>query len=124
MSDRDVITAHERVPGMRLATCMCGWEEPIRGRDVTALHAAHVAAALRGSRTVWTVEELDALPAGTVVWTGDDQVWQRLVGQGVWAWDCLSEDGSGGPYDHNAVLYAALPPQVRVLHRPDGDGAL
>ncbi|AUH68495.1 MULTISPECIES: hypothetical protein [Gordonia] len=38
---RDVIAAHERVHGMRLATCKCGWEEPIRGRDVTVLHAAH-----------------------------------------------------------------------------------
>ncbi|UYL87909.1 hypothetical protein SEA_MALISHA_80 [Gordonia phage Malisha] len=44
-----IIADHERVRMMRLATCRCGWEEPIYDRDATALHAAHVVAAIRDS---------------------------------------------------------------------------
>lgn len=82
MSDRDVIAetiaAHALYYdefGPHIHVCACGWhvpdelEEEYLDGDVakfTLAHAAHVAAALREARTVWTVEELDALPVGTV----------------------------------------------------------
>ncbi|WP_175401202.1 hypothetical protein [Gordonia sp. UCD-TK1] len=51
---------YERVRMMRLATCRCGWEEPIYDRDATALHAAHVVAAIRDSGyTVIALPEVD-----------------------------------------------------------------
>lgn len=83
MSDRDVIAetiaAHALYYdefGPHIHVCACGWhvpdeleEEYLDGNveKFTLAHAAHVAAALRESRTVRTVEELDVLPVGTVI---------------------------------------------------------
>lgn len=82
VSERDVIAetiaAHALYYdefGPHRHVCACGWhvpdeleEEYLDGAEAkfTLAHAAHVAAALREARTVWTVEELDALPVGTV----------------------------------------------------------
>ena len=78
-----------------------------------ALHAAGLLATRPEREIVTTVEELDALPVGSIVRTGDEQVWQRTPG----GWDCLSEDGTGGTYGHETVLYADLPVAVHVLFR-------
>lgn len=71
MSDRDIIAAHTDEgrlfnmgdPDSLIVRCSCGVECGPRRGD----HAAHVAAALRESRTVRTVEQLDALPEGTLI---------------------------------------------------------
>lgn len=68
----------------------------------------------RGPRVVSTVEELDALPVGSVVRSGDGQIWQR-VGSG---WDCLSEDGTGGSYPSETVIFQTLPPTATILFTP------
>ena len=64
---------------------------------------------------ITTPETLDALPVASVVRSSDGQIWQRRGG----GWDCLSENGEGGPYDAETVLYQALPPSATVLYRPD-----
>jgi hypothetical protein len=84
----------------------------------TLAHAAHVAAALRESRTVRTVEQLDALPVGTVVRelatdgfvleSYHDQIWQETR----WLYP-----GDDDPQDR-----PGLP--ARVLFLPSEDGAL
>lgn len=64
--------------------CLCGWivdyEEIDFGINETtpdvlvqedAQHAAHVAATWREARTVRTAEELDALPAGSAIRSGE-----------------------------------------------------
>ncbi|WP_448222423.1 hypothetical protein [Gordonia iterans] len=114
---RRVIAAHERVPRMRLATCMCGWEEPIRGRDVTALHAAHVADALRESRTARTVEELDALPHLSLV---------RELGKYGAVWERRDETVCSHRWEQIAGDALSMYPRIpaRVLYRPDENGAL
>ena len=103
-----IIAAHERVLGMRLATCMCGWEEPIRGRDVTALHRAHVVAAIREARTVRTVGELDALPDGSVYVSDLHPDVPETKARGCW-WTAGHD-----PYE------PSLP--GRCVYRPDEDG--
>lgn len=51
-------------------SCECGWREEIERRSETGsvfTHAAHVADAWRESRTVRTVDELDALPDRSII---------------------------------------------------------
>ncbi|QDH92347.1 hypothetical protein SEA_SPOOKY_81 [Gordonia phage Spooky] len=78
-----IIADHERVRMMRLATCRCGWEEPIHGRDVTALHAAHVVAVIRDSG--YTVIALPE-PTGS-----DDTGLREWIGGEV----CVGAPGNG-----------------------------
>ncbi|WFN94145.1 MULTISPECIES: hypothetical protein [Gordonia] len=46
----------------------------------TEEHAEHVADTWREARTVQTVEELDALPVGTILRCGYGRVWEKLAG--------------------------------------------
>ena len=73
-----IIADHERVRMMRLATCRCGWEEPIYDRDATALHAAHVVAAIRDSG--YTVI---ALPEPSEYLPGERPSWSRAISVAV-----------------------------------------
>lgn len=114
----DFIAAHERVHGMRLATCMCGWEEPIRGRAVTAVHAAHVAAAIREARTVRTESQWDTLPEGTLLLTLGGDV-ARIGGEGCEAGRrAVHHEGWTDCCGTTLGLLPAL-----ILWRPDEDGA-
>lgn len=81
--------------------CICGTviADEYADVDVDALHNAHVAAAWREVRTVRTVEELDALPAMTVVRGADEFVWERNSVPNVWGdlqWEYV---GDSDPQD-------------------------
>lgn len=54
-------------------SCECGWREEFERKADGDLHshAAHVAATWREARTVRTAEELDALPAGSAIRSGE-----------------------------------------------------
>ena len=77
-----IIADHERVRMMRLATCRCGWEEPIYDRDVTALHAAHVVAAIRDSGyTVIALPEAEGPDEDGQLWFGDYDIRVDMTGK-------------------------------------------
>lgn len=138
MSDRDVIaetiSAHTTMTVARswppTLDCRCGWKIQAEGRGArAAAHAehlaAHVAAALRESRTVRTVAELDALPHLTVIReirrlspSGLDYgaVYERHYDTA--GWKCIS--GNYRPVEANGPV--ELP--ARILYRPGEDGAL
>ena len=62
-----------------------------------------------------TVEELDALPANTVVLDGEGRAWQRDDwSDGGYCWDLAGSDEGG---DANIVLRCG---SVTVLHEPTG----
>ena len=67
---------------------------------------------------ITTAEELDALPVGSVVRSGDGQIWERCT-RSCAGWDCLSEDGDAGLYAAETVVFQTTPPQATVLYRPD-----
>ncbi|MBY4571225.1 hypothetical protein ACN95_14490 [Gordonia sihwensis] len=94
---RDVIAAHERVHGMRLATCKCGWEEPIRGRDVTVLHAAHQLDALTaaGFAVVKLPEPVHRCDRDAAWITPDGEVYQVDFDRrnGIWVSDRTTTTG-------------------------------
>src|SRR5690606_31776315 len=81
-----------------------------RGAYARGFLAGHEAATR--TRVVPTVDELAAMPHDyeTIVRGNDGQVWQRSRN----AWDCLSEDGTGGLRPSSAI---ALP--ARVLYEPE-----
>ena len=67
-------------------SCECGWREEIERRSETGsvfTHAAHVADTWRESRTVRTVEELDALPQNSMTLDPQGRVWQHIREQWV-----------------------------------------
>ena len=69
------------------AYCWCGWSTPIVNSHKTAiaLWAEHVDAVLHP--TIETVEELDALPPGSVVLDDDGMVYgYGATGEGDYAW--------------------------------------
>lgn len=127
MSDRGVIAAHwlrnsitddmEHDDNDWSTFCQCGHRiADTTATDIEALHRAHVVATLRESRTVRTMEDLDALPEGTVLRLHSGEI-VMLDGPGCdtgqrvqhWEWsDCC---GLGAMH---------LP--ARVLYRPDEDG--
>lgn len=60
--------------------CECGWREEYERRSETGTiftHHAHVAATWREARTVRTIDELDALPVGTVIRDVDGAMYRR-----------------------------------------------
>ena len=65
--------------------------------------------------TITTAIQLDALPVGSVVRSGDGQIWQRVYRK----WDCLSENGEGGTYESETVIWQTRPPVATLLYRPD-----
>ena len=67
------------------------------------------------ARVVTTVEELDALPVGSVVLDGYGEVWRRLVGG---RWDCLDSNGEQPVEESHTVLWQSLNPFARVLYDP------
>ncbi len=121
MSERDVIAAHALYYdeyGPHMHVCACGWhvpdelEEEYLDGDVkksTEAHADHVAAALREARTVRTVEELDALPEGSVYVSDLHPDVPETKDRGVW-WSAGND-----PFE------PSLP--GRCVYRPDEDGA-
>jgi hypothetical protein len=87
-----------------------GWGVADRDAFTKGFLAGHKAATR--TRVVTTVDELAAMPRDyeTIVRGNDGQVWQRSRN----AWDCLSEDGTGGLRPSSAI---ALP--ARVLYDPE-----
>lgn len=85
--------------------------------DANAAHAAAdliLAAGYRKPRTITTVAELDALPAGSVILDPEGTPW---VGDGdkVEPWASVCEDPFGGPIWKNS-RDIALP--ATVIHEP------
>lgn len=94
-----------------LATiCQCGHRiAETLSVDVESLHAAHVADAWRESRTVRTVDELDALPNGSIYVSDAEGLAEQKAGDVWFAARC-------------AQPFEPVLPGV-VVHRPDEDGA-
>lgn len=67
----EVIAEHD----MPVYECVCGWRATSAAGYANAVvdHAAHVAQAIREARTVRTIEELDALPGGSLIQDSDDE---------------------------------------------------
>lgn len=133
-TDTDIIAAHQQLPvhyegsdgycvtcgdphpceGWNYrGDCTCGWEDPPPTTGLvlpfTYRHAAHVAEALTAARTIVTAEDLDALPAGTVVRSDEGNTFEReRIGWSEigFTWNPSSED-------------IALP--ARILYRPDSE---
>jgi len=89
----EVLLQHTLSGAEGILTCWCGerfveWDE----------HAAHFAEAWREVRMISTVEQLDALPIGSVVRTTEERVavktgerWGNQSGHGSW-WSVADED--------------------------------
>lgn len=98
------------VDGAPHCACKCGaWMADADDRRPTQAHRAHVADAWRESRTVRTVEELDALPNGSIYVSDAEGLAEQKAGDVWFAARCRQ------PFE--PVL-----PGV-VVHRPDEDGA-
>mgnify|MGYP001449041961 CR=1 FL=1 len=70
-----IIDQHERVysPFAQRDYCTCGeWSDDSRHNNGHATHGEHVQAVWLETRTITTVEQLDALPVGAVVMFGND----------------------------------------------------
>ena len=125
MSDRDVIAAH-MPSGIQYCDIYDEHEWYCMAGDGTTTdrltYAAHVVAALRESRTVRTVEQLDALPDGTIIL---DDAGDPLTRRGSrwWSIDHHDEDREVeiGQWSSLAVF---TPGQCLILWNPDEDGAL
>lgn len=121
-TDADIFAAHRyrqqdhsTIDGK--AYCWCGWSTPIINSHKTAvdLWAAHVAEALTAARTIETVDELDALPIGTVVLTAspryeDHEAFTR------WSNKLWAAEGRARLYRTYDIV---LP--VTILHTPDSE---
>ena len=129
MSDRDVIaetiSAHTTMivapswpPTMR---CRCGWKIQTEGGARAAAHAEHLADqigdALRESRTVRTVEELDALPHLSLV---------RELGKYGAVWERRDETVCSHRWEQIAGDALSRYPRIpaRVLYVPGDENAL
>lgn len=89
----------------------CSWPgvDTLTRDEAVRAHAAHVAEALTAARTISTVDELDALPVGTVVRSDEDNTFEReRIGWSEigFTWNPSSED-------------IALP--ATILYRPDSE---
>lgn len=86
-------------------------------------------AEVRAAKTVTTVEELDALPVGSVVAAGGDVfraiVPDARVNGGRQRWRCL-DDAIGfreyETYTSQTVLFQEVPSAATLLYRPEQDG--
>lgn len=100
------------------AYCWCGWSTSIFNSHKTAiaLWAEHVDAVLHP--TIETVEELEALPAGTVVLElPTDHVW---ISHARHAWHC-SCDGTDVPWSWDEIWneVAEVGHTLTVLYTPE-----
>lgn len=75
-----------------------------------------VAAAIRADQTVRTVDELEALPAGTILQTDNGGVWERLATDSRYCW---SLRGGRHGWDYNADMLARYAAPLVILYRPD-----
>lgn len=97
--------------------CYCGWYSPDEYRTRIE-HPDHVEQMWREACTVTTVEQLDALPEGTVILDADDAVlrrnpWRSRPGR----WYPL--DGFDA-YDRDfGIKIDKIPLPARVIHHPD-----
>ncbi len=106
-------------------SCECGWREELERRSDTGsifTHAAHVAATWREARTVRTVEELDALPIGSILLdTGGLTPSLYTKTRGGWL---LGDDRLWIPWQILRPGDGRMPPVVHlILWTPEG-GAL
>ncbi len=86
------------------------------GSEVIDELAAEVAAAIRDDQTVRTVDELEALPAGTILQTDNGGVWERLATDSRYCW---SLRGGRHGWDYNADMLARYAAPLVILYRPD-----
>ena len=121
MSDHHVIAealyVHTSQP-VPEAECRACWQrEDIRVRARYLRMADAALAALRESRTVRTVEELDALPEGAVVRASDGAVWDKYQNSITrkMEWQYIGESVVYDRPDCGPWL---------ILFRPDEDGDL
>ena len=103
-------------------SCECGWREEQERRSESGsifTHAAHVAATWHEARTVRTVEELDALPIGSVVQEiGEEHTWIRHGS----LWHC-SCDGTDVPWSSPALFEEQGGEPLLVIWHPEGGAA-
>lgn len=91
------------------AICECGWEKTVHNTRKTtgALHEQHQLDMLREAATVRTVEQLEALPAMSVVRDAFATVWEK---------DAKQWSRTGCEFDH-PVSEVGLP--ALVLWQPE-----
>ena len=139
-TDTDIIAAHQQLPvhyegpdgycttcgdphpceGWNYrGDCTCGWEDPPPTTGLVLSfayrHAAHVAEALTAARRVETIDELDALPIGTVVLTASPQ-YEDHEAFTRWSNKLWAVGGSARLFRSYEIV---LP--VRILYRPDSE---
>ena len=90
----------------------CSWPgvDTLTRDEAVRAHAAHVAEALTAARTIETVDELDALPVGTVV-LADGDVYV--------SYDNLLTTWREWIYPGDDDPQQSIPLPARILHLPD-----
>ena len=101
----DVLKDHtvDRDSYSNLAACSCGWQET--GGPWWLTHPQHQTAAWVEASTISTLEQLDALPADTVIrWDRGRGVASQVLQRGTADW---LEPGSDSTEPHGAHLLPA-----------------